>query len=108
MAVPGQVLRRLKANVAQCDHHQEMAVAVIAGESDSLGTEEVYVCQACLDEAIGRRHRKRFGTCHFCKSQDVEVHHFRDPDEGRNGPVYDACEPCTTRIVQKFIGELDE
>lgn len=95
--LPGSIRMIRELPPPQCDSHPDrQAEFLIQGETDSMGAEWIHACDECRSNMQAFR-LARIGTCAFCSSEDVYVRHYRDPDEGSCGPVYDVCAPCRDR-----------
>ena len=101
--LPGQAFRWIPDGTL-CDHCGEKAMHLVATEVDTCGVEAAHVCSnhfVWLTQSIAEA-RAKLQLCDFCGVQSTTCKPFRDPEEGASGPIYDACEPCRTRINAAF------
>jgi hypothetical protein len=96
-----------------CDHEgheQRPAVKRIQGETDSFGCEYVCMCQECVDQHA--EHKKQYAQeehyCDWHKGMGLDVRPRRDPDEGQAGPVYQVCEACRKKDIERTAREAEE
>jgi hypothetical protein len=106
MPKPGQWLKVRPATV--CDKHQAtLAVAVLCGEVDSFGHEEIGMCQKCVDNYKKLEIKPIVGTCDWCKTTEVVVKPTRDYEEGSAGRLYDVCQQCRTDQEKSAQEDVD-
>lgn len=94
----------------KCDEHPEVqAVHRVQGETDSMGAEYFYVCQACYDKYLADKEKLQGGSFEgTCTCGAVEpLFPVRSWDEGRSGPVYYRCRSCRRKWVQAEQADLD-
>lgn len=93
---------------ARCDDHPErLAVARVQGETDSMGSEMLDLCQQCVDHLRAHADNPCPGRCDWCKQWVDDVRAQRDIDEGRCGPVYWVCRACRDRYHARLHEELE-
>ena len=99
--LPGHIHELPKGAI--CDHPgcKEPAVVRVQGETDSLGCELIDLCDE-HNQVRQEQEEDHEGVCNFCQAFRV-VKPFRDPEEGRSGPVYQVCEPCRGRALEAFV-----
>lgn len=101
--LPGQSLKPKKNMV--CDEHADReATHRVVGETDSFGSEIMYMCDECYQEMQqqieGQREAPR--RCEICKEMKTNVSPMRDPSEGSYGPLYNTCIACAVKIMDDF------
>ncbi len=93
-----------------CDFHSQVeSVADIVGETDSMGSEVMQVCEECRERIS--HHVKEYQAdnaiaakyCEIHKGMGTDVRQFRDPEEGSHGRFYDTCKDCRKKIVDAFL-----
>lgn len=87
---------------AMCDHdgHEHIPAKVrIQGETDSMGAEYGFLCEACEKEYDAAPSAE--SSCDHCSSDDVLIP-TRFPDEGTSGPVYYLCRGCRDKMFSAF------
>lgn len=107
--LPGD-LCRLPAGT-MCDEHPDvLAVVRMTGECDSWGSEEIDLCQACVDHDKEMEEAEKLipKHCEWCKTESLTVRPTRDWEEGTSGPVYDLCSPCRQKNLQRAHDEMDD
>jgi hypothetical protein len=102
--LPGQ--RRFLPAGTVCDEHPDTpAVARIQGETDSMGSEMIDMCQICYDNFLTSI-KPREGRCDWCGCVSNDLKHHRDLDEGSSGRVYDVCQACISAENERVSEEL--
>lgn len=102
--LPGNVLP--SSGVKFCDNHSErQAVKAIVGETDSMGSEILHVCQECLDTI--KAYVSEPSACDWCKTI-TQLTSRRDPDEGSSGRVYLVCSGCIKEQNKRAQEELED
>lgn len=93
-----------------CDDHPDRpAVKRIQGETDSFGSEQIDMCQECLDKYRAEvKALDTSGVCDWCNQAADRLRRQRDYDEGMAGPVYNVCGPCIRKANEDAITELEE
>lgn len=107
--LPGHVHSRPPG--AKCDDHPERdAVRRVQGETDSMGSEMLDVCQECFDkiQAYEASPEACTGTCDYCREQATDLRVTRDYEEGMCGPVYNVCGACRKRVKERAATEYEE
>jgi len=103
MGLPGDRRKVPAGDFCETEGHETIpATWRVQGETDSFGAEYIYLCDECVKD-LGRHWYE--GTCPKCGTQDVKLYAYRDPDEGSNGPVYQACCTCRSKILASFIDD---
>ena len=95
---------------AMCDYHPDvLAVARVQGETDSFGSENEDLCQACVDQAAVETAAYKLipRCCDWCKKSSLSCAPARDYNEGSCGPVYDVCQMCRGKQQDDAQEELD-
>lgn len=108
---PGQTMA-WKADGRECDNCDNVAQHAVVGETDSMGSEILHLCQECytqLQNAIVEK-QKEIRPCQICGDVTEGVQLFRDPEEGRTGILYQTCPRCRQRLTEAFCddGTLDD
>ncbi len=98
--LPGDLAKLSASAKERCDNHpEEQAAWRLTGESDSFGSEYHFLCQVCKDKHVKRaRENPTVTHCDHC-NVSTEVWPWRDPDEGRAGPVYWLCKSCREKAA---------
>ena len=114
--LPGQ--RATVDENSMCDKHPEkVATNKLCVEADSFGEEYVNMCDHCWGEheAALKRHESdptQWEHCGECGKAAPHMVHYRDFEEGMNGPVYSHCPDChqkyNNRIAAEYAGEDDD
>lgn len=90
---------------SMCDQHDDRpAVRRAQGETDSFGCEYVLQCAECMEAS--RAYVPDPGFCSQCKTLQV-LGAWRDPDEGRAGPVYHYCRECRIKLNTAYAKDND-
>ena len=100
--LPGQLLP--VPNGMMCDDHEERkATHRIVGETDSMGSELIDMCDECYNTyqefKKSPENYLNDSTCEICNSSNIRVTPTRDPEEGLCGRVYDACDGCRANLL---------
>ncbi|MNU19689.1 hypothetical protein D3C71_79220 [compost metagenome] len=87
----------------KCDKHPErMAMARIQGETDSMGAELIDCCDICAHDV---REAAKLGAtdreCDGCQRMFDQLNHYRDPDEGVAGRLYQLCDGCVAQAREQ-------
>lgn len=91
-----------------CDNHPTvLAYCRVTGETDSFGSEEADLCQACWEKYEAAAKKPIISTCDWCKKPDVAIQPTRDSSEGSCGPVYDVCKPCRQQENERLRAEFE-
>lgn len=106
--LPGQVIP-VKVD-EMCDVHMtRKAVTCIVGETDSMGSEVLSLCQECFDQYQQNKKQNKspdeLDYCEIHQGDGKNVKSFRDPEEGYYGRIYRACESCRKKIVERFVDD---
>lgn len=103
--LPGHV-RLIRAGdecPCQYDECKEAATHEYLTEADSMGEEWLPLCSSHLEQF--KKDVAEAGdviaTCDWCKAEGVAVAPFRDFEEGSHGPVYDVCEVCRGKSIDR-------
>ena len=98
-----------------CDRHPDrVAVKRLQGETDSMGSEQHDLCQACYDSAmayIRQERESRASTPTYCewhKGLGLNVAPMRDYEEGMTGRLYDTCSDCRRKVNERAREDLEE
>jgi hypothetical protein len=89
------------------DHPTRPAVARVQGETDSMGSEMLDLCQQCLDALRAEPHDTS-GRCDWCKTDQPARVPTRDYEEGSCGPVYYVCAGCRSSYFKSLRDAADE
>ena len=90
-----------------CDTHRgRPAVRRVQGETDSLGSEMLDLCQECMDKIKEHEAEARRGYCDWCKTEQTTLADHRDFEEGSCGPVYRVCAGCRKKESDSLIDEI--
>jgi hypothetical protein len=102
--LPGDLAKLSVSAKERCDNHpDEQAAWRLTGETDSFGSEYHYLCEACKKKHVQHaRENPLVSTCEHCNTENVKVDYWRDPEEGRAGPVYTLCAPCRKKAVAYY------
>ena len=98
-SLPGAIRNPPQGQV--CDEHpQRLAVSRIQGETDSMGCEEIDMCQSCFDVWKAYRSSDQAvedskGSCERCRAF-APLFNKRDWEEGSSGRLYQICAGCVT------------
>lgn len=88
---------------AKCDKHPDrVAIARIQGETDSMGAELIDCCELCAQDV--REAAKLSASdreCDRCERMFDRLHHYRDPDEGVAGRLYQLCDGCVAEAREQ-------
>lgn len=96
---PGAEFKPL--NNEMCHQHLDRkAIAIRQGETDSFGCEHEGLCLQCYEEWQVERTKPKSGWCDLHHGQGSDIKPYRDPDEGTQGPVYQACGECRKANIQ--------
>ena len=108
--LPGQTLP-FKPDGRVCDYGScdQTARHCVVGETDSFGSELLYVCDQHYSELQASRaeHEKQQQACDICGIISEDCQKIRDPEEGLTGRVYTACPECRKRLVGSDPDELE-
>lgn len=98
-----------------CDDHPDRpAVKRVQGETDSFGSEQIDMCQECLDkfhayrESVRQERETTPRCCDWCNSMKLGVAQHRDLDEGSCGRLYNVCRDCRLEERRRAAQELDD
>lgn len=87
----------------QYDECKEQATHEYCTAADSMGEEWLPLCSNHLEQ--WQKDVAEAGdviaTCDWCKAEGVVVAPFRDFEEGTHGPVYDVCEVCRGKSIDR-------
>ena len=103
--LPGQTSCTPKG--IQCDDCSEPATVRVQGETDSFGSEQHDLCDACARK-MREECTDSSGCCDWCKQEVAERVWTRDFEEGMGGPVYHVCRPCRQRQEERALEDLDD
>ena len=104
-SMPGSIQRLEAAPGIDCDNCSgNDAVVRVQGETDSMGCEYLYWCQACYDKYRANPEVKE-GACDWCKGFFTGLVARRDYDEGMAGPIYWVCHPCVVKDNERAAEE---
>ncbi len=96
---PGAEFKPL--NNEMCHQHLDRkAIAIRQGATDSFGCEHDGLCLQCYEEWQVERTKPKSGWCDLHHGQGSDIKPYRDPDEGNQGPVYQACGECRKANMQ--------
>lgn len=91
-----------------CDEHESVPAAKrVQTETDSMGCEYVYMCQACID-AFSLIPKTMSGECDWCKHTANDLRNHRDFEEGMAGRIYRVCGKCRDKEQASLAEELAE
>ena len=93
-----------------CDQCDLEATHAIVGETDSMGSEILHLCNihTVLLKKELEDNKERESICDICHKPATTCMPFRDPAEGSTGRVYSGCLPCRTEIIASFTGDEDD
>lgn len=91
----------------QCDDCSEPATVRVQGETDSFGSEQHDLCDACAKK-MREECSDSSGRCDWCKQDATERVWTRDYEEGLGGPVYHICRPCFQRQQDRINEDIDD
>jgi hypothetical protein len=91
-----------------CDDHPDvLATHRVQGETDSMGSEMIDLCNECYEKhKLEIKENPTTGLCEMCGTDAVLVP-YRDFEEGMGGPVYHICKPCKDRTMVRIMEELE-
>lgn len=101
--LPGQVSNTPTG--MKCDDCGQPATVRVQGETDSFGSEQHDLCDAC-ERKMREECRDSSGRCDYCKADVSERIWTRDYEEGLGGPVYHICRPCYQRQQDRINEDL--
>lgn len=81
-------------------------------EADSFGAEYYNMCDECFNEHKAEIKAKQedptqWEHCRRCRNSVPRLSHYRDPDEGMHGPVYEACPDCVSKFWKNYNDYCD-
>lgn len=104
MGLPGDVSRRyLEGKTCEDCKGEVKATVRLTGESDSFGSEYHYLCEKHY--AVYKRHVVKNplkGICDHCKSDNVEIKPWKDPDEGSCARIHYICNNCKKKAMAYY------
>lgn len=70
-------------------------------EADSFGVETEQYCDLHMSEIRNRMQADPLhDDCEWCGIENIEIRHYRDIDEGHNGPIHNICGNCYTLAIK--------
>lgn len=100
MVLPGQTkIAPLHEDCCVCDIP---ATKGIVGEVDSFGYEIDWYCEEHYKERKKELSEEtNAGHCDWCGKFADELKYRRDSDEGTSGPVYEVCQHCIDKDLER-------
>ena len=94
--LPGDLLPLQGGEMCDTEGHESLpATKRIVGETDSMGSEVISMCEACYEKfKADVKANPLVDTCERCGTPNVPLFNKRDWEEGSSGPVYQVCMNC--------------
>lgn len=107
--VPGAIRNIGPADACPCQYDECSAMATheYLVESDSMGDEWLPLCQEHMEQFKKDAEEPIVASCDWCHANDVIVAPMRDWEEGSHGPVYDVCETCRGKHIDRMHEEAN-
>ena len=108
--LPGHVRELRPEDQCPCQYDECKAHATheFCTEADSFGAEWLPLCETHIEQFRIDAAQDCIASCDWCKAENVVVAPFRDFEEGTHGPVYDVCEVCRGKAIDRANEEANQ
>lgn len=108
--LPGHVRELRPEDQCPCQYDECKAHATheFLVEADSMGEEWLPLCETHVEQFRIDAAQDCIASCDWCKAENVVVAPFRDFEEGTHGPVYDVCEVCRGKAIDRANEEANQ